>query len=170
MTLAADYLSEVLKQDGFDVIHLADRRQNVEVSIVPAIGNIAFSMKVKGHEILRMPTQSLLELQAKPGLGGVPFLAPWANRIDGLAYWFDGKKYLLNPDLGTLRLDGNHLPIHGLLSFSPLWHIEETKADGHSAHATSKLEFWRYPDLMAQFPFAHSIEMTYRLHDGRFVG
>jgi aldose 1-epimerase len=28
---------------------------------------------------------------------------------------------------------------------------------------TSRLEFWRYPDLMAQFPFAHSIDMTYRL-------
>ena len=31
---------------------------------------------------------------------------------------------------------------------------------------TSRLEFWKHPELMAQFPFAHSIEMTSRLHDG----
>ena len=28
------------------------------------------------------------------------------------------------------------------------------------------LEFWRYPDLMAQWPFAHEYEMTYRLANG----
>lgn len=31
---------------------------------------------------------------------------------------------------------------------------------------TSRLEFWKYPEWMAQFPFAHSYEMTYRLKDG----
>ena len=31
---------------------------------------------------------------------------------------------------------------------------------------TSRLEFWKHPELMAQFPFAHTIEMTYRLHAG----
>ncbi len=166
MTMAADYQTQVLQQDGLQVVRLTDARRHVEVSIVPGIGNIAYSMKVNGHEILYMPTRSLSELQAKPDLGGVPFLAPWANRIDGMSYWANGKQYLLNPDLGTLRFDPNHLPIHGLLSFSPLWTIAETKADSHSAHVTSRLEFWKHPDLMAQFPFAHTIEMTYRLHDG----
>jgi aldose 1-epimerase len=31
---------------------------------------------------------------------------------------------------------------------------------------TSRIEFWRYPEWMAQFPFAHNIEMTYRLAEG----
>ena len=31
----------------------------------------------------------------------------------------NGKKYLLNPDLGNFRYDGNQKPIHGLLAFSP---------------------------------------------------
>ena len=31
---------------------------------------------------------------------------------------------------------------------------------------TSRLEFWKRPDWMAQFPFAHAIEMTYRLSNG----
>jgi aldose 1-epimerase len=31
---------------------------------------------------------------------------------------------------------------------------------------TAKLEFWRQPALMAQFPFAHNISITYRLQGG----
>jgi len=31
---------------------------------------------------------------------------------------------------------------------------------------TSKLEFWKYPDLMAQWPFAHEYEITQRLAGG----
>src|ERR1035437_1297233 len=53
-----------------------------------------------------------------PRLCGVPFLAPWANRLDGDAYWANGKRYLLNPNLGNVRRDGNQKPIHGLLGFS----------------------------------------------------
>ena len=166
MTLAAKYQTQLLEQDGLQVVRLTDSEHGVEVSVVPTIGNMAYSMKVKGHEILRLPTNSLAELKAKPGLGGVPFLAPWANRIDGMSYWANGKKYLLNEGAGTLRLDSNHLPIHGLLAFSSLWTVASHDADEKSARVTSRLEFWKYPDLMAQFPFAHTIEMTYRLHDG----
>ncbi len=148
------------------MVRLTDTGHQVEVSIVPEIGNMAYSMKVKGHEILRLPTNSLSALKAHPGLGGVPFLAPWANRIDGTAFWANGKKYALNGDVGTLRLDPNGLPIHGLLSFSPDWTVIAHQSDAKAAWVTSRLEFWKHPDYMAQFPFAHTIEMTYRLHDG----
>src|SRR3989442_3857816 len=40
------------------------------------------------------------------------------------------------------------------------------KADAGAAWVTSRLEFWKYPELMAQFPFAHTIDMTYRLVSG----
>ena len=42
----------------------------------------------------------------------------------------------------------------------------EVKADGNSAWVTSKIEVYRQPDWMAQFPFAHTVEMTHRLKDG----
>ena len=35
------------------------------------------------------------------------------------------------------------------------------------AFLTSRVDFYRYPDLMAQFPFAHIIDVTYRLKDGK---
>ncbi len=39
-------------------------------------------------------------------------------------------------------------------------------ADSQSAHVTSRLQFWKYPDLMAQWPFAQEYEVTYSLADG----
>jgi len=44
--------------------------------------------------------------------------------------------------------------------------VVSSGADQESAHATSRLEFWKHPLMMAQFPFAHQIEMTYRLAGG----
>jgi aldose 1-epimerase len=58
-------------------------------------------------------------------------------------------------------------PIHGLLSSSAFWQVTEAKADQRSAHVTSKLEFWKHPDVMAQWPIAHEYEMTYSLAEGQ---
>jgi aldose 1-epimerase len=96
----------------------------------------------------------------------VPFLAPWANRLDDDAFWANGKQYRLNPDLNNLRRDPHRKPIHGLLLFSAEWTLAGTSAGAGFAEATSRLEFWRHPGLMAQFPFAHTITMTHRLADG----
>ncbi|HYW46523.1 MAG TPA: aldose 1-epimerase [Bryobacteraceae bacterium] len=149
--------------DGIEVVRLADEAHQLEMSIAPSIGNMAYEIKAGGKNILWFPFRSPGELEAAPRLCGVPFLAPWANRIDGESYWVNGKKYLLNPELGNLRRDNHQKPIHGLLNFSPLWALAAIEADAHSAYATSRIEFWKHPDLMAQFPFAHTITMTYRL-------
>ena len=57
-------------------------------------------------------------------------------------------------------------PIHGFLTSVPDWNVVETRADGQSAWVTSRLEFFKHPSWMKQFPFAHTIEMTHRLRDG----
>ena len=72
----------------------------------------------------------------------------------------------LNPGLDNIRRDGDGKPIHGLLNFSPLWSVVALEADRDSASLTSQLEFWKHPALMAQFPFAHTIRMTYRVAAG----
>jgi aldose 1-epimerase len=108
----------------------------------------------------------LPEWKAKPSQAGIPFLAPWANRLDVDSYWANGKNYRLNPDVVNLRRDGNGLAIHGLLLFASDWQVTVLKADDQSAEVTSRLDFWKHPEWMAQFPFAHSIEMTYRLSGG----
>jgi aldose 1-epimerase len=163
---AANYSAKKVSVDGVDVIQLADGARHTEVVIVPSIGNLAYEMKVNGKNAFWTPEKTIGQLKAKPELCGNPFLAPWANRIDQDAFFANGKKYLLNGEVGNLRRDGNQKPIHGLLAFASEWKVVQLAADSHSAHVTSRLEYWRYPDLMAQFPFAHNIEMTYRLVNG----
>ncbi|PYR71506.1 MAG: hypothetical protein DMG20_02715 [Acidobacteria bacterium] len=65
--------------------------------------------------------------------------------------------------LGNVR---GAIPIHGFLSTTDRWLVIEAKADGKSAWLTSRLEFFKEPAWMKQFPFAHTIDITYRLQDG----
>jgi aldose 1-epimerase len=162
---SARYAVASSMNDGIATVRLSDAATNAEVAVTPAIGNMAFQFRVAGGDYLWFPYTSLAEFKAKPAFCGIPFLAPWANRLDGDAYWANGKRYQLNPTLGNLRRN-HELPIHGLLNFSPLWQLAETGAGENSAWTTSRLEFTRHPDLMAQFPFAHALVMTHRLREG----
>mgnify|MGYP005835819991 CR=1 FL=1 len=159
------YTAEKASVDGVEVVRLADLARGIEVSVAPSLGNMACEMKAHGKNVLWMP-RALGDFKTRPGLAGVPFLAPWANRIDGWAYYANGKQYLLNRELKNAGPDQNGNPMHGLLGTSPLWRVVELGAGAADAHVTSRLEFWKHPDLMAQFPFAHTIEMTYRLAGG----
>ena len=155
--------------EGRKTYHLIDRRRKMEFGIVPDIGNLGYTFKVNGKHVLLAP-DSFEDYIAKRMLGnGSPLMAPFANRIDRHYYFFQGKKYLLNDDLGNfLRTPPKDYPIHGLLVYDKRWKVVKTSAsDSGGASVTSRLEFYKYPDLMAQFPFAHILEMTYRLKGGR---
>jgi aldose 1-epimerase len=165
MTPSPNYSARQSVVDGVPIVSLADAARLTEVCIAPSVGNMAYEMNVAGKNALWFPYSGPAEFRENPAMCGIPFLAPWANRIDGDAYWANGRRYLLNPDLG-LHTDANGKPIHGLLRFSPAWTLEAIGADNHCAYATSRLEFWKHPDMMAQFPFAHTIAMTYRLASG----
>ncbi len=166
MAQAANYSAQKLTVDSVEIVRLTDAAHQIEVSICPSMGNIAYEMKVHGQPILMPPAASLAEWKTKTSQAGIPFLAPWANRMDQDSYWANGKKYLLNPEAANLRRDGNGQPIHGLLLFASGWQVVAIKADAQGAEVTSRLEFWKHPEWMAQFPFAHTIEMTHRLADG----
>ena len=118
-------------------------------------------MKVHGNNLLYHPPD-LTEL------GGIPFLAPWADLLDEPAFWANSKRYGLNLGLGNIHFGDmqGQRPIHGLLTNSPLWQVIEVAADEGCAYVSSRLEFWKHPDLAAQWPFAHEYVITYRLSDG----
>jgi aldose 1-epimerase len=168
--LAETYSAQKLAVDAIETIRLLDPAHGIEVSIVPSIGNIAYDMRVNGKPILLSPPGSmptaLGDWKRKPSQAGIPFLAPWANRLDADAYWANGKRYLLNPDALEIRRDGNGLPIHGLLLYASAWEVTELHADEKGAEVASRLEFWKHPEWMAQFPFAHTVRMTHRLYGG----
>ena len=146
-----------------DIVKLTDQKHETSVSVLTSVGNLVFSMKVKGQEIIHFPYASTDAYKAKPGSTGIPFLAPWANRLDEQAFYANGKKYTFNMALGNVK---GATPIHGLLTQTTYWQIVELKSDKTGAWLTSRLDFSKHPELMAQFPFAHLIVMTQRLHDG----
>src|SRR5207245_10073366 len=86
-----------------DIVVLEDTKNQVAVSILPSVGNIAFSMKVKGQEVLRWPYASVEEFKSRPALSGIPFVGPWANRLDEQAFYANGKKYAFDMTLGKVR-------------------------------------------------------------------
>ncbi len=165
MAPAANYTASQEVVDGEEVVRLGDAARGVEVSIARTIGNNAYAMKVQGRSILRTPP-NLGQLRQQPVFFGIPFMGPWANRLEQDAYQVNGRRYLLDPHLGNFLRDGNGLPIHGLLTCSPDWELVSLEADDVSARSVCRLEFGRHPALMAQFPFAHTLVMTHRLQQG----
>src|SRR5258706_16394729 len=91
-------------------VRLADTRGQVVVSIAPLRGNVTFEMKVKGHDVLHFPVASLEDPRA--GQFGIPFLGPWANRLDEPAFYANGRRYAFAMQLGNVR---GSIPIHAFL-------------------------------------------------------
>lgn len=166
MAIAGHYSIQTRTVDTVEVYVLQDASTGTEVWVAPAFGNNAYRMKVRGKPVFWAPERTLGDLVSRPTLLGNPLLWPWANRIDQTSYWVNGRKYTLNTESAIVRLDGNKQPIHGLLTASKLWQAVQASASDEGVVVKSRLEFWRYPELMAQFPFAHSIEMAYRLSNG----
>ncbi len=145
-----------------DVVQLRDTKTDMVVSVLTPVSN-AYEMVIKGRDVIRMSVRSVDDVRANPGLNGIPLLAPFANRLDGTHFFANGRKYNFDMENGTVR---GPVPIHGYLSSSPAWKVVEAKADARGAWITEKLEFYKSPLYMQNFPFAHVLTMTYRLSDG----
>jgi aldose 1-epimerase len=102
--------------------------------------------------------------KANPNQTAIPFMGPWINRLDEQAFYANGKRYAFDMGLGNVR---GAIPIPRLCDLehpngaSFLW----TQA-APVQPVTSRLEFSRQPSWMKQWPFAHTIDMTYRLTNG----
>jgi aldose 1-epimerase len=164
LVAAPAFTAEKTTDQGVQIVRLSDPAHGVEVSILPSLGNRAYELKIKGKNLLYFPG-GIADFKSSGGKGfnGIPFLAPWGNRISGGGFWANGKRYGFNSSLGNVNLNSSGIAIHGMLTNSPLWEVTDVAADRQSAHVTSRLRFWRYPELMANWPFAHEYEMTYTL-------
>ena len=149
-------------QDG-EIVRLTDRTTDTIVSTMPSVGNIVFDMRVKGHNVLRYPHATVADFKARPGMTGVPFMGPWANRLNEQAFYANGRRYAFDMSLGNVR---GEVPIHGFLTTTNQWQVIAVRSTEAAASVTSRLDFFRQPLWMKQWPFAHTIEMTYRLANG----
>lgn len=157
---------ETAALDGIDVVRLIDRERALQVTVAPKVGCNAIEFSLRGENYMYTGGASLTEIRDRRRLCGNPLLAPWANRLSPSSFPANGRIYELSETIGNIRKDGNGLPIHGLLAFSDAWEVLHADALENRAELTCRLEFWRYPELMAQWPFAHSLFLTYRLQNG----
>jgi aldose 1-epimerase len=107
-----------------EVVTLADRAADAVVTIVPSVGNIAVEMKIKGHNVLRYPQGSVAEFKARPGATGIPFMGPWANRLDEQAFYANGRRRVRH---GARNVRGE-CPIHGFVTTTDRWRVTSVAA------------------------------------------
>lgn len=149
-------------RDGEFVV-LTDRQADTVVKVVPSVGNMAVEMRVAGHNVLRYQHASIDELRARPGQTGVPFMGPWIGRLDEPGFYANGRRYPFDMTLGNIR---GEAPIHGFLTTTDRWRVTTVTATADAAEVTSRLDVHRQPAWMRQWPFAHTVQITYRLADG----
>jgi len=148
------------RQTG-EIIELVDTTAQMNVEVVASMSN-AWRIRVKGHDLVRT-SETLEAFKAAPGYNGMPLLAPFANRLDQTAFYANGQKYNFDLELGNVR---GPIPSTGYVHGSTLWEVVEFRADATGAWVTSRLDFYKHPRYMQQWPFAHTITMTYKVSDG----
>lgn len=132
---------------------LASRTADLQVSFVPELGMVACSMQHDGEQLLGQ--RSGLAAYARSGTTmGIPLLYPWANRLGRSGYRFGGRTVAID---GGTPLDEHGLPIHGLIRAVSGWTLTGCGADGDAAWLRAELNVAKRPDLLAAFPFPHSV-------------
>jgi aldose 1-epimerase len=140
--------------EGFETVTLA--AGDLEASFAPGAGMAGVSLRHRGAELLHR--QGGLAAYADRGaVMGIPLLHPWANRLAGFDYAVDGRTVRLPHGPPLVRCEQHGLPIHGLLGGSPHWRVRSTTADGDGARLSAALAFDAHPELLAAFPFPHTV-------------
>jgi len=147
-----------VSRDG-DIIRWKDAQSGMSVSMVGPMCN-AYEVSVNGQQLVRQTFTDVAGFRARPGLNGIPLLAPFANRLDEQAFYANGQRYAFDMTLGNVR---GQIPIHGFLSGVQDWKGVDARSEPTAAWATCTLDFYKHPLWMKQFPFAHTMALTYRL-------
>ena len=138
--------------EGIDTVTLS--AGTLQAEFAPALGMAGVSLRHDGDELL--DRQAGLLAYARTGaVMGVPLLYPWANRLAGHDYMLDGRDVRLPPGPPLVHCEEHGLPIHGLLHASPHWRM--TSRDETRIRAV--LDFGAHPELLAAFPFPHTLEI-----------
>lgn len=123
----------------------------------PEQGMICTSLKHRGQEILRR-LDEMDEALATGMSVGIPLNYPYANRIRGTSYEFDGQRVELDAASPWTMTDWNETIIHGV----PWPKLEWRVLDATDRRLRSRLR-WSHPELLRVFPFEHDVEMSAEL-------
>lgn len=143
-----------------DTVTLHDPAAPVAARFVPGAGMIGISLTDDGVELLGQRRGLDAYISAGKTMG-IPLLYPWANRLGTNTFQVGDDLVDIAPDAAGLRTDDNGLPIHGLLAACPDWRVVS-----ESAHELlAAFDFADHPELLASFPFPHTLELSVTLRN-----
>lgn len=95
---------------------------------------------------------------------GVPLLYPWANRLAGFRYSVAGREVTVPSDPQRVALDGNGLPIHGVIGGGVAWELTHGPPQEGEQRLNARLRWDETrAGLFEVFPFRHEVEYEARL-------
>ena len=143
-------------------VALRDRQSSLEARFIPALGMLCCSLRHRGEELLAL--NAGLDAYAQRGKTmGIPLLYPWANRLSGFRYSVAGREVTVPSDPQRIALDGNGLPIHGVIGGRVAWELTHGPPQAGEQRLTARLrwdETWA--GLFEVFPFRHEVEYEAR--------
>jgi aldose 1-epimerase len=128
----------------------------IEATFVPDAGMLGCSLRHRGEELLGQRS-GLDAYVSKRQTMGIPLLYPWANRLGELRFAVAGRDVDLEGFSPPLRVDGNGLPMHGLLAGVSGWDVERHTPQGDDAVLAARFDFGAHEELLAAFPFPHEL-------------
>ena len=126
---------------------------------------VGASLRHRGEEVLGQ-RGGLEAYVAERKTFGIPLLYPWANRLGRRRFTVAGRDVDIDPARTPLRLDGNGLPMHGLLSATA--RLGASSAT-RPTEVVARFDFAAHADLMATFPFGHELTLHARLDAERLT-
>jgi galactose mutarotase-like enzyme len=149
--------------EGLETLVLATPEAGgIEVAFVPEAGMVGCSLRHRGEELLGQ-RGGLGAYVAERGTMGIPLLHPWANRLAEERFAVAGEDVVLDSPSTPVSRDPSGLPIHGLLAAASGWRVKRHEAVGDGALLTAGFDFGAHADLIAAFPFAHTVALEARL-------
>jgi aldose 1-epimerase len=152
---------------AFRTVRLHDEEGAIEVELVPEAGMLCRSLRHHGEELLAQ-NQGLAAYAARGKTMGIPLLYPWANRLAGFDYSIAGQTVTVPHDPDRIALDGDGLPIHGVIGGRLRWESTgPTKRDARSLTARLSWSESQLPGPFEAFPFRHDLVYEAHLENGR---
>jgi aldose 1-epimerase len=133
------------------------------ITVLPHLGFTISSLRHHGQEYLSFHggTAALRDGHTT----GIPLLAPWANRLRGPHYVIDGQVVEVVGGPGV-HLDPNGLPIHGTMVGRSGWQVGPVRTSGDRTSVTAVFDAAGDDEVMASFPFPHTIGVELALRPG----
>ena len=139
-------------RDGVELFRLQDA-EKAYTEIAPALGNNCYIFKTTQDILEAIPFD---EFRSRAKSYCIPVLFPYPNRIRDGEFTFQGERYKVNPTQ------------HGYVR-DKAWKVLDSGAlDEDGAWITSRIDARDYAtEILTQFPSAFTLQMTYRLKDGK---